>query len=409
MAEARVLNGDSRRVLRLMRAMGVRVDAVVTDPPYHLQSIQKRFGGKNAAPAKHGHDGAFSRLSRGFMGKEWDGGDIAFDPEFWSLVLDVLKPGGHALIFGGTRTYHRMACAVEDAGFEVRDRFLNLMEPQTKYGPLIESLTEDQRSQLAELLSEVGGTGEWHWVHGSGFPKTRDMGKEIDRMAGAEREKVGEVVLAGSAAYGDGQGGFYAMQGISGKKKVEVTAPATDEAKRWEGWKIALKPAHEIVLMARKPIAERNAAANVLSYGTGALNVDGCRVPGQPPLATQGEGGRYPANVIHDGSEEATAGLGEAQRYFYSAKANKHDRDCGGRGRTEHPTVKPLPLLRYLANLITPPYGLVLDPFAGTGTTLEACICNGFNAVGIEREGEYVADIKGRLGKYAPGQDGEEA
>jgi site-specific DNA-methyltransferase (adenine-specific) len=211
------------------------IDAVVTDPPYHLTSIVKRFGAEDAAPCKVGKTGAYARASRGFMGKVWDGGDIAFQPELWAEVLRVLKPGGHMVCFGGTRTYHRMVCAIEDAGFEIRD-------------------------QLA-------------WVYGSGFPKSHNVGN---------------------------------------------------------GWGTALKPAWEPICLARKPLSEATVAANVLRWGTGALNIDGCRIEAAlgdkgewpitnrrhddvaytlAPVLTDQAKGCWPANLCHDGSPEVMAGF----------------------------------------------------------------------------------------------------
>jgi site-specific DNA-methyltransferase (adenine-specific) len=333
------------------------VDSVVTDPPYHLTSIVKRFGGENAAEAKVGKTGAYARASAGFMGKKWDGGDIAFRVETWAAVLRVMKPGAHLLAFSGTRTYHRMVCAIEDAGFEIRD--------------------------------QIG------FAFGSGFPKSHSVGN---------------------------------------------------------GWGSALKPAWEPIVLARKPLTG-TIASNVLRWGTGALNIDGCRVEGEfesgwsksgskasENIAMSGANydrdpkpddvrGRWPANLIHDGSEEVLAGFpetapsptkvtrgpstsghgssnrsgelqvypchgdsGSAARFFYSAKADAMDRVA-----SSHPTVKPLDLMQYLCRLITPPGGTVLDLFAGTGTTGEAAWREGFNAILIEREEEYQADIARRM------------
>ena len=315
--------GDCFAILQTLD--GNSVDSVVTDPPYHLTSIVKRFAGANdKSQLEHsaGKDlstinaAAFKRLSKGFMGKQWDGGDIAFRVEVWAEALRVLKPGGHMVAFSGTRTYHRMVCAIEDAGFEIRD-------------------------QLA-------------WVFGSGFPKSHNAGN---------------------------------------------------------GWGTALKPAWEPICLARKPLSEATVAANVLRWGTGAINVDGCRIPkangdrreygvngDEPSLAGAGASGtmgrvayepdargRWPANLCHDGGEEAL-------RYFYTAKADGDDR-LG----SKHPTVKPLDLMQWLCRLVTPTGGVVLDPFAGTGTTGEAAYREGFRAVLIEREAEYQDDIARRM------------
>lgn len=335
--------GDCLDVLRSM-SDGC-VDSVVTDPPYALVSIGKRFGKAGSAAVKvpEGGSGAYARASRGFMGKEWDTGERAFAVEFWSEVLRVLKPGGHVAAFGGTRTYHRLVCAIDDAGFEIRD-------------------------QLA-------------WAYGAGFPKSHNQS-------------------------GD-----------------------------WKGWGTALKPAWEPICLARKPLIG-TVAANVLAHGTGALNIDGCRVTWQseadaaaaatttavgfaqsqangrlgqsPSIGKESRDGttaydpaairgRWPANIVHDGSGEVLAGLpadetGSAARFFYSAKADSDDR-IG----SKHPTVKPVDLMQWLVRLITPPGGTVLDPFAGTGTTGEAAWREGFSAVLIEREAEYRADVARRM------------
>lgn len=358
------------------------VDSIVTDPPYHLTSVVKRFGKKGSAPAKHGTDGAFMRASRGFMGQEWDGGDIAFQPSFWERCLRVLKPGGHLLAFSGSRTYHRMACAIEDAGFEIRDSIM--------------------------------------WLYGSGFPKSHNQGN---------------------------------------------------------GWGSALKPAHEPICVARKPLVG-TIAENVALHGVGSLNIDGCRVGdevggwgGKSGFEEWGSGlakdqqarpviGRWPANVIHDGSDEVLAGFpqssvtgkrsarsksaevagtnwlsdnhesteytdsGSAARFFYCPKASKSDREEGmdgfelkeagikndsGRGfsetdpmrkimrRNTHPTVKPTELMRYLCRLVTPTGGLVLDPFMGSGSTGKAAMLEGFWFMGIDMTEEYVKIAEARI------------
>lgn len=373
-----VHQADSREWLRGCEANSF--DSVVTDPPYALTSIVKRFGKPGSAPAK-GND-AYMRASSGFMGQTWDNGSTAFDPDFWREVFRVLKPGAHVVAFSGTRTYHRMACAIEDAGFEIRD-----------------------------MVS---------WLYGSGFPKSHDVSKGIDRAAGAEREV------------------------ISHGAPVKRMIPGADQNK--DGWGTALKPALEPIVLARKPLSEKTVAANVLAHGTGALNIIGARIGAR--TASTGEVvsenvamgganygrvetgettiGRWPANVIHDGSEEVVAAFpadrpgckgpasdvrasgevfkgergqgplypddGSAARFFYSAKADSDDR-LG----SKHPTVKPVDLMQYLVRLVTPKGGLVLDPFAGTGTTGEAAFREGMRAVLIEREPQYVKDIERRI------------
>jgi site-specific DNA-methyltransferase (adenine-specific) len=394
-----ILHGDCLEVLRGMA--DASVDSIVTDPPYGLS----------------------------FMGKRWDY-DVPSE-EIWRECLRVLKPGGHLLAFAGTRTQHRMAVRIEDAGLEIRDMIA--------------------------------------WVYGSGFPKSLDVSKAIDKADGAEREIVGPnrfAHLNGKAnanCYGEAS-------------RPEETAPATESARQWQGWGTALKPALEPITVARKPLIG-TVAANVLAHGTGAINVDGCRVgtdeirtgsgnrtgnmgwgTGNPDGNTY-DGGRWPANVIHDGSDEVVGlfpdggahggkgkfvqhswgdreptkqniepSKGSAARFFYCAKASKKDRDEGLEGaefaarrvfasggrtlrdgewvetnseplprKNHHPTVKPTDLMRYLCRLVTPPGGTVLDPFMGSGSTGKAAVLEGFNFIGIEREAEYVEIAKARI------------
>ncbi len=414
--------GDSREVVRGLADNSV--DSVVTDPPYALVSIGKRFGADNAAPAKVGKTGAYARASSGFMGKKWDTGETAFAVEFWQEILRVVKPGGHVVAFGGTRSYHRLACAIEDAGFEIRD-------------------------QLA-------------WTYGSGFPKSHDVSKAIDRALGAERTKVriDTSNVRNSKATGGGRDG---MEGASrpwieaamknGYHEAVSDEAVSDEAVSWQGWGTALKPSWEPIVLARKPLSEETVAANVLQHGTGALNIIGTRIGTR--TASTGEVisdniamgspnygrvetdettiGRWPANLVHDGSPEVLAAFpesiagaendkrgtggiwspssgmpcgpqygdsGSAARFFYTAKADASDR-LG----SKHPTVKPVDLMQWLIRLITPPGGTVLEPFAGTGTTGEAAFREGFRAILIEREAEYQNDIRRRMALCVAGPD----
>lgn len=483
--------GDCREVIKAMP--DASVDSVVTDPPYALVSIVKRFGGPNAVPASDGD--VYARASSGFMGKQWDTGETAFAAEFWTEVLRVLKPGGHVVAFSGTRTYHRMAVAIEDAGFEIRD-------------------------QLA-------------WVYGSGFPKSHDVAKQLDKSAGHWRGMAGAVKdeTVGQVAKG------------TEYERTDKGEPITPIAKQWQGWGTALKPAWEPICLARKPLIG-TVAANVLEHGTGALNISACRVPSgashtnpndnractcslptddqtsriedinsqalsaleplkknAPPTngeeyvigrqspegshpgchpsgrsddeparlakvadlaSSQPSGdehksrdrcatcggirdylstpydtipniekmGRWPANIVHDGSDEVLAAFpdtsasavrrpsgkddrgvpgfvmrrhdtvergiddagGSASRFFYTAKADAIDR-LG----SKHPTVKPVDLMQWLVRLVTPKGGLVLDPFAGSGSTGEAAWREGMRCVLIEREEEYQNDIRKRM------------
>ena len=393
MGKYKLINADCLEAMT--RAKPESVDAIVTDPPYGLA----------------------------FMGKQWDHG-VPGAP-FWQAALRVAKPGAHLLAFGGTRTYHRLACAIEDAGWEIRDCLM--------------------------------------WVYGSGFPKSLDVSKAIDKAAGAEREVVG-VSTNGSGAqpnklsnHTTGDTGIGYADGSG--KTFNITAPATEAAKQWEGWGTALKPAFEPIILARKPFPT-TVAANVLEHGTGGLNIDGCRVEangdklGGGRVSTTTEGwdrpwkhdseaveackargdaavakaeqlGRWPANFIHDGSDEATGLLGDAARFFYCAKASRADRDAGcdnlplkecgmmeddnypiktGSGnlretkrKNVHPTVKPTDLMQYLCRLITPPGGVILDPFMGSGSTGKAAMLEGFRFIGIEKEAEYLEIAKARI------------
>ena len=329
--------------------------ACITDPPYHLSTV-KRFGGADAAPAQYGKDGLYARASAGFMGKKWDGGDIAFQPETWAEVLRVLKPGGYLLCFGGTRTFHRMAVAIEDAGFEIRDCLL--------------------------------------WLYGKGFPKSHDAARAVDKTLGV-KGGAGEPRSAAHAGWIE-RGALRGEDGNEGWQRpwmndpgaVDAAArqyiPGSPEAAAWSGWGTALKPAWEPIIMARKPLVG-TVAQNLLAHGAGAINVDACRI---------GESGRWPANVAHDGSEEVEAAFGNgAQRFFYCGKATAADR-----AGSKHPTVKPVSLMRWLVRMVTPPGGRILDPFAGSGTTGAAAQAEGFASTLIDAEPEYIADMQRRFG-----------
>jgi site-specific DNA-methyltransferase (adenine-specific) len=420
-----ILHGNNLDILPTLADNSI--DSIVTDPPYEL----------------------------GFMGKKWDSSGIAYSVELWQQCLRVLKPGGHLLSFGGTRTYHRVAVAIEDAGFELRDSIA--------------------------------------WLYGSGFPKSLDVSKAIDKQAGAEREAITEVI---SDIFGDqevekklanpGSTADRLAMGNNWQDNPVETKPATPEAQQWQGWGTALKPAFEPVIVARKPI-EGTVANNVLKWGTGGLNIDGSRIGtetisthnapkgsfagGEPDRGSDTSSykehtGRWPANIILDpytaelldeqsgiskdsahkrnknGTKETPAGhsygfnaqpekisghndSGGASRFFYVAKASKRDRNegledldaqrhsdreladgVGGdnpRNRTNqakqnfHPTVKPTSLMEYLIKLVTPPNGTVLDPFTGSGSTGKAAILQGFDFIGIEMTEEYLPIIEGRL------------
>ena len=346
-----IINADNVETLRTFP--DDCIDSIVTDPPYGLS----------------------------FMGKRWDY-DVP-SVELWQECLRVLKPGGHLLAFAGTRTQHRMAVRIEDAGFEIRDMIA--------------------------------------WVYGSGFPKSLDVSKAIDKAAGAEREVIGQKVR-GDVERAKSSGVTMAAADANKNNKAifgygveNITVPATEAAKQWQGFGTALKPALEPITVARKPLCG-TVAENVLQWGTGALNIDGCRVGNEqrtysgmsankPEVGTFRDdnwtpkeisvtvAGRWPANLIHDGSDEVNSLLKESARFFYCAKANKKDRGEGN----NHPTVKPTDLMRYLVRLVTPPNGVVLDPFMGSGSTGKACVLEGFNFIGIDRNKEYVAIAKTRI------------
>jgi site-specific DNA-methyltransferase (adenine-specific) len=382
----KLINSDCISAMKEMPENSV--DSIVTDPPYEL----------------------------GFMGKSWDSSGIAFNIEVWQEALRVLKPGGHLIAFSGSRTYHRMAVAIEDAGFEIRDQIM--------------------------------------WVYGSGFPKSHNVSKGIDKAAGAVREVTEYIstpykINSGSTNAEYSQFHSETMD-ENGYRTTPITAPATPAAKQWDGWGTALKPAHEPMVLARKPLIG-TVANNVLTYGTGGLNIDASRVgttvetwpssrsyaAGQMQPGGQGEtqatgnapAGRWPANFIHDGSDEVNDLLGEPSRFFYCAKASKRDRNegldgfevkqtLGGGGLTEvggaygsikaagqnhHPTVKPTTLMQYLVRLVTPPNGIVLDPFMGSGSTGKAAMLEGFDFIGIEQDSNYIKIAEARI-EYTRGQ-----
>ena len=395
--EARVFLGDCREILRGLADNSV--DSVVTDPPYEL----------------------------GFMGKKWDHTGIAYDVSVWEECLRVLKPGGHVLAFGGSRTFHRMAVAIEDAGFEIRDSIA--------------------------------------WISNKTFPKSLNVSKAIDKKLGAEREVVGSKLGLPGYHLSVSDGGQALGKGVSSstlKTRLaasQITAPGSTEAKQWDGWGTGLKNVVEPIVMGRKPLVA-TVAANVLEHGVGGLNIDASRVAadmsefvsatGKPRSGmghahgfAMGDGyggenanppnalGRWPANVILD---EYSAGLLDEQsgenpsRFFYVARASKRDRNEGlgdlpdnvvgsffgnfevpgnkiganpdkpnQPGKNTHPTVKPTALMRYLIKLVTPPGGTVLDPFTGSGSTGKAALLDGYKFVGAELTEEYLPIIEGRL------------
>lgn len=400
--------GDCRDVLRGLA--DASIDSVVTDPPYALVSIVKRFGKDGAAPAR---GDVYARAAAGFMGKQWDTGETAFAVEFWQEVLRVLRPGGHVVAFGGSRTYGHLQVAIEAAGFEVRDGLLDLIAQDDPVIRFCSSLSEEQLRAFVRCFEDSQFGGLLAWIYGSGFPKNHDVSKAIDKRLGAEREKVAK---AGAPAWQRGIGNVRPWM-LDPDHKVDSDQPATEEAARWLGWGTALRPAMEPAVLARKPLSG-TVAETVLDHGTGALNIDGSLIGEATRSRSTGDliggntsmaGGNYarrpagtvvgnwPANVMHDGSPAVVDafppdGEGSRARFFYGAKADSDDR-VG----SKHPTVKPVDLMRWLVKLVTPPGGTVLDPFAGTGGTGEAAWREGFNAVLIEREADYRDDIARRM------------
>ena len=427
-----IIHGDCLEELKKLDDNSV--DAVVTDPPYGLSNTKPQqvadvlkawvTGDTVSVPAKRG----------GFMGKDWD--SFVPPPAVWEECMRVLKPGGHMAVFAGARTQDLMGLSIRLAGFEIRDTL--------------------------------------GWVYGSGFPKSMDISKAIDKAAGAEREVVGRTKTPfkvdaaahrGTSLQGSVNGDFSKQVDENGYRYTEHTAPATSEAQRWDGWGTALKPAIEPIILARKPL-DGTVASNVLAHGVGGLNIDACRVStdddtSRPPGRDGGNAtwdlssrekpsvshsaGRFPANVLLDEhaakemdkqsvgtraekpSKSGTAGAtvqeatwkcwhkpgeeiagyndsGGASRFFpvfkYQAKAPKKERPVIVRedgSKIQHPTVKPLKLMEWLVTLITPEGGTVLDPFAGTGTTLQAATNKGFHPIGIEADADYIQLIHQRL------------
>ena len=392
MTDITIREGDCLNVLRAMP--DASVDAVVTDPPYGLSNTTPAQVAETITRWVSG-DREYLPSARGFMGHEWDG----FVPPVavWDECLRVLKPGGHLLAFAGSRTHDLMTLGIRLAGFEIRDSVA--------------------------------------WLYGSGFPKSMDVSKAIESHA--LNGKSNSRALRQTEQ--DGDGDAYTLtgknNGIMGATRTydrKTFTPTTDAAREWEGWGTALKPAFEPVTLARKPLAG-TVAANVQEHGTGALNIDACRVPTTDKLsgghASAGQQmsdgwrrpwmddpdavkaniersrasvakseslGRWPANVVLDESQAAELDRqAGASRFFYVAKAPKSERPVVD--GTAHPTVKPLALMKWLVRMVTPPGGTVLDPFAGSGTTLEAAMLEGFNVIGVEREADYLPLIRARI------------
>jgi site-specific DNA-methyltransferase (adenine-specific) len=394
---AQLLLGDC--IDRLQEFEPDSFDAVVCDPPYGLSKEPDIV--EVMTHWIKGDD--YVHRGGGFMGKNWD--SFVPGPSVWKAVYRVLKPGGHLLSFAGTRTFDLMGISLRLGGFEIRDTI--------------------------------------HWAYGSGFPKSLDVSKAIDKAAGAKRPVIGKNPLAKQQT---GQQRTVALAGDR-NPHTHLTGPATPEAEQWEGWGTALKPAHEPILLCRKPLSEKTVAKNVLKHSTGGINIDGTRigyidaadaehaaVP-QPLFGVKahgkgtynyraGEGrngvvhdvskGRWPANFILSHSayckknkchlscpvlelDQQTANIDGASRFFYTTKASRSERNAGVEKGNNHATVKPIKLMRYLVRLVTPPNGTVLDSHAGSGTTGVACVAEGFNFVGIEKEKDHFVIARQRI------------
>ena len=455
-----LLKGNCLETLKTLDTASV--DSIVTDPPYEL----------------------------GFMGKSWDNSGIAYNQDLWAECLRVLKPGGHLLAFSGSRTYHRMVCAIEDSGFEIRDQIMWLygsgFPKSLDVSKAIDKSTGEnlqRRLRFTEWMRSTGITAKQideatetkmggHYLSEKSqpaiptanlFDKLRyllpEVPEEIERLV-AERTGIEWTAYKNREVVGKYKTDMGGLGGERlGNSGGEITTASTDAAKQWQGWGTALKPAHEPIVVARKPLIG-TVANNVLTYGTGAINIDGSRVGTDEMTKTTSNGvkvsenrsmsganfereiigtatGRWPANVIHDGSDEVLAGFpNEAARFFksapideadtqsfiYCAKASKSERNAGLEGLPErresdrerddgvggdirpnrpnanfHPTVKPLALMRYLIKLVTPPGGTVLDPFLGSGTTAVAATLEGFEWIGCEMTEDYWPIIEARV------------
>lgn len=364
-----IIHGDSFDEVKNIESNFI--DALVTDPPYGMSNIShKSF--MDCMIHWCSDDDMYLPRAKGFMNKSWDG--FVPPPGFWKEVLRVMKPGAYGLVFASSRTQDLMGLSLRIAGFEIRDCVT--------------------------------------WLYGSGFPKSHDVSKAIDKVKGCEREVVGQKETGADSSKGNNATmrlNKKTFVNDKGKTVFNITAPASPQAKQYEGWGTALKPSYEPALLIRKPF-KGSVANNVLEWGVGGLNIDGCRIDSDDSLLRQSEkgalfswkkrlitdstNGRFPSNTLFD--SEAIKGLKEESRFFYCAKSSPDERSAGIT-RNIHPTVKPIEIMRYLCRLITPPGGLILEPFLGSGTTAIAAHKENFEIIGIEREQEYIEIAKARI------------
>jgi len=360
-----IIHGDSFEEVKTFEDNSI--DALVTDPPYGMSNIS-HTAFMDCMMKWCSDDDMYLPKAKGFMNKSWDG--FVPPPGFWKEVLRVLKPGAYGLVFASSRTQDLMGLSLRIAGFEIRDCVT--------------------------------------WLYGSGFPKSHDISKAMDKKNGTLK------------VIGQGRAGKNALGQDSGYNKTynpntyDIVEANSEEAKQWEGWGTALKPSYEPALLIRKPF-KGSVASNVLEWGVGGINIDGCRIDtddilnvgsnnrkntvisyGDKSDYMQSRLGRFPSNTIMN--DAASNLLKDESRFFYTAKASSSERSAGIK-RNIHPTVKPIEIMRYLCRLITPPNGLILEPFLGSGTTAIAAEKEGFNIIGIEREKEYYDIAQARI-KY---------
>ena len=427
----KLYNGNMLNMMEIIEPNSI--DAIVTDPPYELN----------------------------FMNKSWDNSGIAFQKETWRKCHDALKSGGYMLVFGGSRTFHRIACAIEDAGFEIRDTIMWLYgsgfpksmdiskqidkrggKSTSWFGEYLKNVLKERNMTQSDLskhfLSKNGGiTGCVHnWVEGKNMPTVKQFNKiceildlPFEKMKEAEREVIGKK------EYTDNKN-IMSVSNYNGERiHLDITIPSTDLAKQWDGWGTNLKPSFEPIIVARKPLND-SLVNNIIENGVGGINIDECRVELNGDKNTRGgcktrednishlkfranqvnkednSKGRFPSNTIltYDDSDfdEVCGGLGDegsASRYFYCAKTSKRDRNEGlsSNNKNIHPTVKPTSLMQYLIRLVTPKGGTVLDPFNGSGSTGKACMYENadrnanYKYIGVELTEEYLPISKARI------------